>query len=121
MTFRPRDVGVHDFPRDFPEMWVSTNSACARIPRPTSCSDWWAEQFRLLLASLAYTLMQTISAVALVGTELARAQCTTIGLKLFKVADAIVLSVRRIRFLLPSSYPYRELFELAALRLRPNG
>jgi len=34
----------------------------------------------LLLASLAYTLMQTIRAVALVGTELARAQCTTIRL-----------------------------------------
>jgi len=87
----------------------------------TSCSDWWANQFRLLLASLAYTLMQTIRAVALVGTELARAQCTTIRLKLFKVAAAIVLSVRRIRFLLPSSYPYRELFQLAALRLRPSG
>jgi len=87
----------------------------------TSCSDWWANQFRLLLASLAYTLMQTIRAVGLVGTELAAAQCTTIRLKLFKVGAAIVRSVRRIRFLLSSSYPYRELFELVALRLRPSG
>lgn len=87
----------------------------------TSCSDWWANQFRLLLASLAYTLMQTIREIGLHGTELARAQCTTIRLKLFKVGAAIVRSVRRIRFLLPSSYPYRELYELAALRLRPSG
>lgn len=87
----------------------------------TSCSDWWANQFRLLLASLAYTLMQTIRAVGLADTELATAQCTTIRLKLFKVGAAIVRSVRRIRFLLSSSYPYRELFELVALRLRPSG
>jgi hypothetical protein len=57
----------------------------------------------------------------LAGTELATAQCTTIRLKLFKVGAAIVRSVRRIRFLLSSSYPYRELYELVALRLRPSG
>ena len=36
----------------------------------TSCSDWWANQFRLLLASLAYTLMQGIRQIGLAGTEL---------------------------------------------------
>jgi hypothetical protein len=87
----------------------------------TSCSDWWANQFRLLEASLAYTLMQVIRAVGLVGTELATAQCSTIRLKLFKVGAAIVRSVRRIRFQLSSAFPYQELFLTAALRLSPSG
>jgi hypothetical protein len=87
----------------------------------TSCSAWWPNQFRLLLASLAYTLMQNIRRHALAGTELAKAQCTTIRLKLFKIGAVIIHSVRRIRFLLPSACPYRELFTLAARRLAPSG
>ncbi len=38
----------------------------------TSCHSWWANQFRLLLSSLAYILLEQIR-VNLVGTELARA------------------------------------------------
>jgi len=87
----------------------------------TSCSDWWANQFRVLQASLAYTLIQTLRAVGLADTELAKAQCSTIRLKLFKVGAAMVRSVRRIGFLLSSAFPYRELFLLAAQRLRPSG
>lgn len=87
----------------------------------TSCSAWWPNQFRLLLASLAYALMQGIRRVALAGTELAQAQCTTIRLKLFKIGAALIRSVRRIRILLSSACPYRELFETAARRLRPSG
>lgn len=51
----------------------------------TSCSAWWPNQFRLLQASLAHALIQGIRRVGLAGTELARAQCTTIRLKLFKI------------------------------------
>ncbi|MBD8524653.1 transposase, partial [Pseudomarimonas arenosa] len=85
----------------------------------TSCSAWWPNQFRLLLASLAYTLMQAIRRLGLTGTELARAQCTTIRLKLFKIGGTLLRSVRRIRVLLASHCPYRDLFFLAAQRLRP--
>jgi hypothetical protein len=42
----------------------------------TSCHYWWANQFRLLLSSLAYILLETIRRVALQGTELARAYIT---------------------------------------------
>ncbi len=87
----------------------------------TSASDWWANQFRLLQASLAYVLMQTIRAVGLAGTELAKAQCTTIRLKLFKIGAAIITSVRRIRFLLAASCPYQEIFFQAAARLEHSG
>lgn len=86
----------------------------------TSCTAWWSNQFRLLLASLAYSLMQTIRRVGLKGTELARAQCTTIRLKLFKIGAAILISVRRIRLLLASQCPARELFIRVAERLRPR-
>jgi len=83
----------------------------------TSCHHWWANQFRLLLASLAYTLIEAIRRIALKGTELARAQCGTIRLKLLKVGAVIIKNTRRIRFLLSSAYPYQRLFKLVAQQL----
>jgi hypothetical protein len=86
----------------------------------TSCTAWWPNQFRLLLASFAYALMQGIRSVGLAGTELAHAQCTTIRLKLFKIGGTLINSVRRIRILLASQCPYRELFMQVAQRLAPT-
>ncbi len=80
----------------------------------TSCHAWWPNQWRLLLSSLAYVLMETIRRLALQGTELARAQVTTLRLKLFKVGAVIVRNTRRVRILLSSAYPHQELFRLAA-------
>jgi len=40
----------------------------------TSAHEWWANQFRLLLSSLAYVLMEAIRRLALKGTKLAHAQ-----------------------------------------------
>ena len=86
----------------------------------TSAHHWWPNQFRLLLSSLAYVLMEAIRRIALEGTELARAQVTTLRLKLLKVGAVILLNTRRIRFLLSSAYPYQELFLLTATRLKPG-
>ncbi len=72
----------------------------------TSAHYWWANQFRLLLSSLAYVLMEGIRRLALKGTELARAQVGTIRLKLLKIGAVILRNTRRIRFLLSSAYPY---------------
>ena len=83
----------------------------------TSCHQWWANQFRLLLASLAYTLIETIRRLGLKGTELARAQCGTIRLKLLKIGAVIVRNSRRVRFLLASAHPYQDLFATVAARL----
>ena len=47
----------------------------------TSCQHWWPNQFRLLLASLAYTLIEAIRRIALKGTELANAYVGTIRFK----------------------------------------
>ena len=83
----------------------------------TSCHTWWANQFRLLLSSLAYTLLETIRRVALHGTALARAQCGTLRLKLLRIGAIVLRNTRRIRLLLSSAYPNRELFCLVAARL----
>jgi len=86
----------------------------------TSCHRWWPNQFRLLLASVAYALMEAIRRLALKGTELARAQCSTIRTKLFKIGAVVVRNTRRVRFLLSCHYPYQELFLLVAARLTPK-
>jgi Transposase DDE domain group 1 len=76
----------------------------------TSCQRFLANQFRLLLSSAAYVLVQALRRTALAGTELARAQVGTIRLKLFKVAARVVVSARRVVFHLASSYPYQAVF-----------
>ena len=86
----------------------------------TSCHDWWPNQFRLLLASLAYTLVSEIRRLALAGTEMARAQCATIRLRLFKIGAVITRNTRRIRFHLSSACPDQDLFLLAVARLKPG-
>ncbi len=83
----------------------------------TSCHRFLANQLRLLLSSAAYVLVQALRREALAGTELARAQVTTIRLKLFKVAARVVVSARRVVFRLAGGYPYRATFATACRRL----
>ena len=73
----------------------------------TSAHDWWTNQFRLLLSSLAYVLMESIRRLALQDTELAHAQVGTLRLKLLKVGAIVLRNTRRIRFLLSTAFPYR--------------
>lgn len=82
----------------------------------TSCHLWWPNQFRLLLASLAYVLMERLRAIGLAGTELARAQVGTIRLRLLKVGAVIVRNTRRIRFFLASAFPHQDAFRIVARR-----
>jgi hypothetical protein len=84
----------------------------------TSCHRLLANQFRLLMSSAAYVLVQALRRMALEGTELARAQVGTIRLKLFKVAARVKVSARRVVFHLASSYPYQAVFQAAYTRLR---
>jgi hypothetical protein len=83
----------------------------------TSCHRFLANQFRLLLSSAAYVLVQAMRRTALAGTELAQAQVGTIRLKLFKVAARVAVTVRRVVFHLSSSYPYQEIFGTVYERL----
>jgi hypothetical protein len=83
----------------------------------TSCHGWWANQLRLLLSSAAYVLLETIRRIGLRGTELCKAQATTIRLKLLKIGTVIVRNTRRIRLLFSSAYPYAGLLRLVLARL----
>jgi hypothetical protein len=83
----------------------------------TSCHDFLANQFRLLLSSAAYVLIEHLRRTALAQTDLACAQAGTIRLKLFKVAARVVVSVRRVVLHLSSAYPLRELFTRVLDRL----
>jgi hypothetical protein len=76
----------------------------------TSCATMRANQLRLWFSSVAYTLMQALRRLGLKGTELARAQCNTIRLKLLKIGAQVRMTVRKIWVSLSESYPYQQLF-----------
>jgi hypothetical protein len=76
----------------------------------TSCHRFLANQFRLLLSSAAYVLVQALRRTALRETDLEKAQVGTIRLKLLKVAARVVVSARRVIFHLASSYPFQDRF-----------
>jgi hypothetical protein len=86
----------------------------------TSCHRWWPNQFRLLLSSLAYILLESIRRLALKDTELAQVYVGTLRLKLLKIGAVILRNTRRIRFLLSSACPYQQLFFLVAAKLAPE-
>ncbi len=83
----------------------------------TSCHKWWANQLRLILSSLAYTLVEYIHDKFLQGTELAKALVGTVRLKLFKIGAIIIRNTRSIKFLLSSSYPYQHIWDSVMKKL----
>lgn len=86
----------------------------------TSCHQWWPNQLRMLFSAMAYVLISCIKKTGLASTKMANAQPGTIREKLFKIGAAIVRNTRRIRFLLSSWSPYRQIFLLALARLAPS-
>jgi len=85
----------------------------------TSCHDFLANQFRLLLSSFAYVLLHALRRLYLAGTDLATAQVHRIRLTLLKLAARVTVSVRRIVLHCASSYPYQALFRTVAATLLP--
>lgn len=83
----------------------------------TSCHYFAANQFRVMLASLAYVLMERLRALGLKGTEAARHQTQTIRLRLLKIGAVVIRNTRRIRVLLSSACPDQVLFLQTARRL----
>ena len=86
-----------------------------------SCHRFAANQFRLLLAALAYTLMQRLRELALKASELERASAATIRVRLLKIGAAILRNTRRVRIMLASHHPMRALYARAAARLAALG
>ena len=83
----------------------------------TSCHDFEANQFRVLLSAAAYVLLDHLRRNALAGTELETAQVSTIRLKLLKIGGRLVRSARRIVLHLAGGYPLQQLFRQIAARL----
>jgi hypothetical protein len=84
----------------------------------TSTHEMRSNQLRLYFSSFAYVLMQTLRRLGLHGTALARAQCDTLRLKLFKIGAHLRFSVRRVRIAFSESYPHADLFWQVMQRLQ---
>jgi len=82
----------------------------------TSCSSFWANQFRVLLTAAAYVLMQELRLRA-AGTACARAQVGMLRERLLKLGARVLVSVRRIVVHLPASFPFLTAFRQVALSL----
>jgi len=84
----------------------------------TSTGTMRGNQLRLYLSSIAYILMHDLRRLALKGTELERAQCTTIRLKLLKIGAQIHVTFRRVWIRMAGGYPYTETFRQALHKLQ---
>ncbi len=84
----------------------------------TSSSVFSANQLRLWLSSVAYVLLSELRRIGLKGTDLARAQCSTIRTKLLKIGAVVSVSVRRIWIRCASGCPYQTLFNHVFENLR---
>jgi hypothetical protein len=83
----------------------------------TSCHDFVANQFRLLLSSFAYVLIEHLRRVGLKDTPLAHAQVSTIRTRLLKIGALVKTSVRRLVLHLSAAFPLAELFQHIARQL----
>ena len=82
----------------------------------TSCTDFWANQFRVLMTAAAYVLMQELRLHS-AHTDCERAQVSTLRQRLLKLGAYVVVSVRRIVVHLPQAFPYRNTFHHLAASL----
>lgn len=88
----------------------------------TSTAHLRSNQIRLWFSSVAYALVQALRRLGLAGTQMAKAQCNTIRLRLFKIGALIRVTVRRVWVSWSESYPYKALFAQVHAnlsRLRP--
>ena len=82
----------------------------------TSCTRFWANQFRVLLTAAAYVLMQELRLSA-AGTDCARAQVWTLRERFLKLGARVVASARRMVIHLPQSFPFLATFRHMAMEL----
>lgn len=88
----------------------------------TSAATMRANELRLWFSSVAYTLMTALRRLGLKGTEMARARCDTMRLKLLKIGARIRVTVRKVWVSLAESCPVQRLFAQVydhLVRLRP--
>ncbi len=79
----------------------------------TSCTRFLPNQFRLIMAAIAYVLFQELR-WRLRRTEARRSQVGRLRLMLLKIGTRVVESVRRIVLHFPVSHPWKDLWAKAA-------
>ncbi len=84
----------------------------------TSCSKMRANELRLWLSSVAYTLVIAMRRLGLKDTDLAKAQPETIRLKLLKIGARVQVTVRKVWVSLAEGCPYQNVFRTAYDNLR---
>jgi hypothetical protein len=84
----------------------------------TSTAYLRSNQIRLYFSSVAYLLMQALRRLGLQGTEMAKAQCTTLRLKLLKIGALIRITVRKVWVSMAGGYPYAERFRQVYAQLQ---
>jgi hypothetical protein len=83
-----------------------------------SASTMRANQLRIYLSVIAYSLLSGLRRLGLQTTELATAQVGTIRLKLLKIGAQIRVTVRKVWVRMASSYPCQALFCQVLRQLR---
>jgi hypothetical protein len=83
----------------------------------TSTQKMFSNQIRLYFSSLAYILVQALRQFGLAGTDMAKAQCDKIRLKLFKIGAKIRITVRKVWISFADGYPYRRIFDQALVNI----
>ncbi len=88
----------------------------------TSAATMRANEVRLWFSSIAYTLMVALRRLGLKDTDMAKARCDTIRLKLLKIGARIRVTVRKVWVSFAESCPYQVIFKQVydqLVRLRP--
>jgi hypothetical protein len=83
-----------------------------------SAASMRANQLRLYLSVMAYSLLCGLRRLGLPTTSLANAQVNTIRLRLLKIGAQIRVTVRKIWVQMSSSFPLQNLFSQAIQQLR---
>jgi hypothetical protein len=76
----------------------------------TSTAHLQSNQLRLYFSSIAYCVLEALRRLGLRGTEMARAQCQTIRVKLLKIGAQIRVTARKVWVAMASGYPYAEVY-----------
>ncbi len=83
-----------------------------------SAASMLANQLRLYLSVMAYSLICGLRRLGLRATSLANAQVVTIRLRLLKIGAQIRVTLRKIWVQMSSSFPLQNLFSQAVQQLR---
>lgn len=76
----------------------------------TSTALMRSNQVRLYFSSIGYCLMQALRELGLAGTKMAKAQCSTIRVRLLKIGARVRVTVRNVWISMASGHPARDLF-----------